>query len=360
MPNDAALVLVPSDRMGGAERILLVVTTELLARGWTVDVVCLSRGTGALFSDMRDTHPNCAVYVLSDTREMFGVMRAPLLFSGDLRRRNYTLTFSSLTHCNAFAGVLRMFGLVRTHRLVCRESTIISRRFRGLRRAYYRSCYLFYRSVDKVVCQTHEMAAELLKFAPAVKAAKVTVLANPIASSQGARGRRAVSAAPVLVSVGRLIPEKGFDVLIEAFAVLHRQWPEAQLRIYGEGPERQKLDVLVERLQLGGSVSLCGVTKVPHEVMRDADVCVVSSIAEGFPNVLLEMMRANSRVVATHCADGVADIQGLITCPTRDPAALAEALSAAITMPIDGVEEKFDVELGRRTPASFVDALLSY
>jgi len=359
MPGDAALVLVPSDRMGGAERILLMVTTELLARGWTVDVVCLSRGTGALFSDMRDAHPNCAVYVLSDTREMLGVVRAPLLFSGALRRRNYALVFSSLTHCNAFAGFLRMFGLVRTRRLVCRESTIISRRFRGLRRAYYWACYLFYRSVDRVVCQTREMAAELLKFTSAVQAAKVTVLANPIASGHGARGTRAVSTAPVLVSVGRLIPEKGFDVLIEAFAALRRQWPEARLQIYGAGPERQRLDALVERLQLGGSVSLCGVTRTPHEVMRDADVCVVSSVAEGFPNVLLEMMRANSRVVATHCADGVAGIDGLVTCPTRDPAALADALAAAITMPTDGVEEKFDAELGRRTPASFVDALLS-
>ncbi|WP_426702080.1 glycosyltransferase [Rhodanobacter sp. Col0626] len=360
MSNDTALVLVPSDRMGGAERILRMVTNELLARGWMVDVVCLSRGTGALFSDMHGADPKCAIYILSDTREIFGVIRALLLFASLLRRRAYTLAFSSLTHCNAFAGFLRMLRLMRTRRLVCRESTIISRRFHGLRRVYYWSCYLFYRSVDKVVCQTNEMAAELLKFTAAVKASNVTVLANPIAPISGSRSARAMSENPLFVSVGRLIPEKGFDVLIEAFAQLLPQWPKAQLYIYGEGPEREELKALVARLEISDNILLCGMTKMPHDVMRSADVCVISSIAEGFPNVLLEMMRANSRVVATHCADGVSDIEGLITCPTRDPAALADALRTAITISIDDVGEKFDAELGRRTPTSFVNALLSY
>lgn len=360
MLNNSALVLVPSDRLGGAERVLRMVTSELLERGWVVDVVCLSRGTSALFSDTRSKHPNCDVYVLSDTREIFGVMRALLLFSRLLCRKRYTLTFSSLTHCNAFAGFLRALRLLRTRRLVCRESTIISRRFRGLRRVYYWSCYLLYGSVDRVICQTNEMAAELLKFTSAVKASKVSVLANPIASIEDPRGARAIGSGPLLVSVGRLIPEKGFDVLVEAFANLLRQWPTARLDIYGEGPERQNLDALIARLGVGSNVALRGATKTPHEVMRDADVCVVSSISEGFPNVLLEMMRANHRVVATHCADGVSEIEGLITCPVRDSAALANALRAAITTPIENVGEKFDAELARRTPAAFVDKLLSY
>ncbi|WP_350016678.1 glycosyltransferase [Rhodanobacter sp. IGA1.0] len=337
-----------------------MVATELLERGWAVDVVCLSRGTGALFSNTLSAHPNCCVYVLSDTREIYGVMRALPLFMRLLRHRRYTLTFSSLTHCNAFTGFLRRIRLLHTRRLVCRESTIISRRFRGLRRVYYWVCYLFYGSVDKVICQTNEMAAELLKFTGAVKAQRVAVMANPIAPINDARCMRRLDDGPLYVSVGRLIPEKGFDVLVEAFAVLLEQRPAARLHIYGEGPERPKLEALIARLELGRNVALSGVTNTPHEVMRAADVCVVSSIAEGFPNVLLEMMRANDRVVATHCADGVSDIEGLITCPVRDAGALASALLTALTKPVVGAGEKFDAELARRTPEAFVDQLLSY
>lgn len=356
MRRDAALILVPSDRMGGAERVSKIVTVELLERGYDVDVLCLSRGTGALFSRMAS--PQCHVYILSKYRESYGALFAIWLCFSQLRRNRYRMAFSSLVHCNAFLAILRFLKLVNTDRLVCRESTIIAKRFTGLKRLYYKFCYLFYRPIDLIVCQTSEMRRVLPDFAPFIRRNRLLVIPNPVSQFSLVRACNPARSAPSYVSVGRLIPEKGFDILLSAFVGVAKRIPGSQLRIYGEGPAKAALQASIDSLGLGECVMLCGVTDEPHQVMAEADVCVVSSITEGFPNVLLEMMQANCRVVSTLCADGIDEIKGLITCAAADVDALCAALCTVIERPVINAGEQFDAELQRRTPSAFVDGLL--
>lgn len=356
MRGDRGLLLIPSDRMGGAERVLMLVGMELLRRGWELDVLCLSRGTGAIFSKMA-SDPKCNLYVLSDSREIFGVFAAFRLFLGVLRRRRYAFAFSSLVHCNGFLGFLRLCGLLKTNILACRESTIIANRFRGRKRFFYWCCYLFYGPIDLVICQTQEMKDVLSRFASFVNKRKLRVIPNPVGATTSIRVCRDMVAAPSFVSLGRLIYEKGFHVLLDAFALLLEEEPSAQLKIFGDGPLKESLLQRILELGLEESVHLCGVTSAPSQEMADADVCVVSSIMEGFPNVLLEMMQANCRVVSTICADGIDDIRGLLTCPTKDPIGLFEAMRLAIREPAAGRGILFDDELSRRTPSAFVDSL---
>lgn len=359
MAVESALILVPADSPGGAERIMKLVALELLSRGWLVDVVCLKRGAGTLFSGLPNEFINCRAFILSEKREIHGLIKAFFLFAKSLRRRNYNFTFSSIIHCNALAGLFRFLRLLGTQRLVCRESTIIARRFKGVRRLYYWICYLFYGSIDTIICQTREMAKELVEFAPNSKRMNIIVLPNPIAKFGLARRNELLADNPLFIAIGRLIPEKGFDILLEAFTVLREQVPAARLQIYGEGREEARLTALISKLGVAGCAELCGFTDSPQTAMQVADVCVMSSITEGFPNVLLEMMQVNTRVVATHCADGVADIDGLVTCPTADVKALAAAMLVALNMSTDGIAEKFDAELAHRTPSAFVDAILT-
>jgi glycosyltransferase involved in cell wall biosynthesis len=345
--------------MGGAERILRIVALELAARNYEVDILCLSRGTGAIFSKMQE--PRCNIYILSESREVNGVFKAIWLCLRKLSWRRYHLAFSSLTHCNAFVGALRLVGLLRIDRAVCRESTVISKRFFGFKRFYYWCCYLFYAFMDAVICQTREMKQLLVAFNRFVDARKLHVVNNPIAITDIQRmPPRDTGNEPSFVAVGRLIKEKGFDSLIAAFDIVQRKYPGARLDIYGDGYMRTLLEQEIEKLGLQDKVTLRGNTSTPAQVMRDADVCVVSSLTEGFPNTLLEMMQVNTRIVATLCADGVADIQGLITCPPGDPAALASAMSLAIVANVDKCGAQFDAELARRDPASFVDSIFQF
>lgn len=105
----------------------------------------------------------------------------------------------------------------------------------------------------------------------------------------------------VIVFVGTLRPIKGLRYLIEAMNIIRQEDTAAKLMLVGDGEERQRLEVLVKEWDLGGAVTLVG--RVPNErvpqCLAAADVFVLPSLSEGFPNVVLEAMAAGLPVVAS-------------------------------------------------------------
>jgi glycosyltransferase involved in cell wall biosynthesis len=138
-----------------------------------------------------------------------------------------------------------------------------------------------------------------------------------------------------LLSIGRLVPAKGFHLLIEACQQLRIMW---ELRIIGDGPLRAALGLHAERLGLGKQVELVGPAE-ETEVIRhldSSDVLVVSSFNEGVPVVLMEAMSKELAVVATRIS-GIPELvehehTGLLVEPA-DPEALSQALSRLATDP---------------------------
>jgi glycosyltransferase involved in cell wall biosynthesis len=134
-----------------------------------------------------------------------------------------------------------------------------------------------------------------------------------------------------IAALGRLSPEKGFDLLLEAFAELAPQHPEWQLTIAGEGPERCRLQHCIERLRLQSRVTLVGWVDDPLGFLSRAEVFVLSSRYEGFPVSLLEAMSCGLAVVSFDCDSGPREIirherDGLLV-PPADTHALAAALA---------------------------------
>lgn len=140
----------------------------------------------------------------------------------------------------------------------------------------------------------------------------------------------------MVLSAGRLAPQKGFDVLLNAIGVLRPMWPDGwKVRIIGEGPEREALEAQIEEQQLEEIVKLEGVQKNAGTWYRRARVYVLSSRYEGFPRALLEGLHNGCAIVATDCPSGPREIvthnrTGLLV-PAEDPTALAEALQRIIT-----------------------------
>jgi colanic acid/amylovoran biosynthesis glycosyltransferase len=169
-----------------------------------------------------------------------------------------------------------------------------------------------------------------------------------------------------LLSVGRLDPIKGFDVLLHGLAELHRRGVAFQSVIFGEGKERARLEVLRDDLGLHELVTLVGAK--PQSDVREAMAaatlmvmpCVVTpeGNADGIPNVLTEAMAAGLPVVST-CVSGIPELIDDGVCgrlvPPRDPVALADAIQATLADPIllDAyaeagrckVEREFDVHI---------------
>ena len=136
---------------------------------------------------------------------------------------------------------------------------------------------------------------------------ETAVIPNPIIKKEmtdcmpfAIRGNR-------IVTHGRLdIEQKRQDILIMAFALLHEEYPDYTLSIYGGGEKRnrKKLETLISMLQLADVVRLEGETLKPEEVIKDAKIWVMTSDFEGIPNALIEAMSVGLPCVATDCSPG--------------------------------------------------------
>lgn len=113
-----------------------------------------------------------------------------------------------------------------------------------------------------------------------------------------------------IIAVSRLVREKGIEDLIEIYFKLKQDNFIPKLYILGDGPEREKLDKKIKRLNLEENILLKGVIKNPLPWMKNAKIFVHTSYGEGLPTVFLESMIAGTPVIAYDCPTGPKDILG--------------------------------------------------
>jgi glycosyltransferase involved in cell wall biosynthesis len=148
----------------------------------------------------------------------------------------------------------------------------------------------------------------------------------------------ACSGAPVVVAAGRLTRQKGFDLLVAAFARVHRKHPDWQLHIFGKGADREVVEAAIRDRGLADVVVLRGFSAtLLEEMAATGSIFALSSRYEGYPIVLIEAMSLGLAPVAFDCPTGPADIiedgtSGLLVRP-RKVAAMARAINDLIEDP---------------------------
>jgi glycosyltransferase involved in cell wall biosynthesis len=168
-----------------------------------------------------------------------------------------------------------------------------------------------YRFLDSVVALTQESK---LWLESNTNARHVVVIPNavqwPMAKNDPVidSASRVGADRTLVLAVGRLDQYKGFDLLIPAFASLTQDFPKWDLAILGEGPERSKLEALIEREGVVNRVHLLGRAGNVGDWYERADLYVMSSRFEGFPNTLIEAMAAGLPVLSFDCDTGPRDI----------------------------------------------------
>jgi glycosyltransferase involved in cell wall biosynthesis len=196
---------------------------------------------------------------------------------------------------------------------------------------------LLYARADVVTANTAGVL-EVLRSTPR-PFRRLELLANPLPI-----GPRSAEPPPLearereFLSVCRLVPQKGVDVLLEAFALLppeiRRDW---RLRIVGDGPERQALEQQARSLAIADRVMFEGFQSDPPRFFRRAPIFVLPSRFEGMPNALLEAMGFGLVPVVTDASPGPLElveqaVTGLVV-PSDDARALAAALRSLVEDP---------------------------
>lgn len=324
-----AAFLIPSDRMGGAERIVRTLAAEA-AKSDRYDevhvfVLCWSR-TGTL--DSLQEVGNVLLHYTNAKSELGGVW--PL--TRFLLEGRFSLVFSSSTHLNALVSLLRGLRLLRADRVVARESTVIFDRSFGFSGFLFRSLYRFYGWQDMIVCQTERMLKSLDRNTKGRLVRLLVTLPNPLdlERTRGCTGVVATSDELSLVWCGRLSPIKSPDIAIKTVAELQNVFHvRARLTIIGDGPELSSLEALADELGVAREVVFTGRLENPCPAMAGHGIGLVTSDTEGFPNVVLEMLASGvCRVVTTDCAGGLGEIPGVVVLKSNAPSAFAEAIIA--------------------------------
>lgn len=304
------LFFIYSLSCGGAERATANLANYWAERDWDVGIVTLAAET----QDFYALHPKVRRIALRLTQEspnpVWGAinnMRRVMAFRKVLREERPDVAVGMMTSASvllALAG-LRMNRIVR---IGCEQNHPPMYPL-GL---YWEHLRKFaYPCLDAVVALTNESAQWI---ANNTGARCIRVIPNPLVwplPSQPPKldpheylepGQR------VLLSVGKLTEQKGFDLLIAVFAELAPRFPEWVLVILGEGPLRKQLEVQVLATGLQGRVLLPGVAGNVQDWYKRADAYVLSSRFEGFGNVLSEALAEGLPAVSFDCPAGPRNI----------------------------------------------------
>lgn len=305
---------------GGAERVISLLAARWAAAGWAVTICAFDRPGDPVYHAL---DPRVALMRLGEApgrARLLSLGRRIGRLRGLLLRERPDAVLSFLTKIN----VLVLAAAIGTNiRIIVSERNNPDRQ--DAHPLWKWLTALLAARADAVVAQTRRAADRL----PWLARRRAAIIPNPVVPPDQPRGQG--DRHPLrIVAAGRLTRQKGFDLLISAFAAVAERHPLWSLTIWGEGEERAALARQADALGLTGRIGLPGVSAAQGGWTGEASAFVLSSRYEGFPNVLLEAMAAGLPVIAVDCPYGPREIiahdrDGLLV-PDHDGAALAEAL----------------------------------
>jgi glycosyltransferase involved in cell wall biosynthesis len=338
-------LVITSLGRGGAERTASVLANAWANRGNEVTLITLTK----------DDAPAYALHPLINLRQLrvrggtarnilHGLVRQGRTVRA-LRRAIQESTPDLIVSVMDISNILALFATRRTGvPIVIMEQTHperyrIGRTWETLRR-------IVYRWADMLVCTSTSM----MKWLHQKTGAKSCVIPNPVDLPEPASQRLSQRAdhARTIIGVGRLVPEKGFDLLLDAFAGIASSHPDWSLKIAGEGVLLEALQAQSRKLNIADRVEFIGWQPDPFSLLRASDLFVFSSRFEGFGNALCEAMACGLPVISFDCPSGPREIirpgiDGLLV-----PAEDVNALSAAMNRLMNDPQER--ARLAERAP----------
>jgi glycosyltransferase involved in cell wall biosynthesis len=307
----AKIVIVMHDlRGGGAEKMMVRLANQLSANGDSVHLVLTAEGG----VNKKFVNENVKLVELGCERTLssFGKLRKTL------KAIEPDSILSVLTHINVIAGIT-CFSLGWQNKLSVSERNAFSldrslKSDRVMKLVYFIAPFIYQLLPKPVIAVSKGVADDLVEHT-IVKRKNVTTASNPVITDETIEAAKSApqhewlkhSDIPVLLSIGRLSHQKGFDLLLKAFTLVQSEI-KCRLIIYGEGELREDLLEQAKHLSVSEAISFPGYIANPIAEMKAADLYILSSRFEGSPNAIVEAMSVNTAVIAFDCPHGPKEI----------------------------------------------------
>lgn len=352
---------------GGAERIAINVANGLSEMGYNVDLVTFK--AGGAFSAFLDSRVKIIDLNTKSTPWLQCRRSSPLRSYLASEKPDAVLSFGQkMNRCLIIAASLSGYK----GKLIISERNRFTEMFPNSIARFIRWVQLryLYKKADKCICVSNGVKDDFLE-KKLLKDAQATVIYNPVAM-KGANdivSHRWFSekGLKVILGVGSLNSRKDFETLVRAFGILAVKDASLRLVILGEGSHRKKLDALAIKLKVKDKFDLPGFVPNAIPYIARSSVLVMSSLHEGFGNVLVEALACGTNVVSTECPSGPSEIldngsYGWLV-PVGNAEKMAEAINEALLKPKNVVLLKeraktFSLENGIKNYVNLIDKTL--
>lgn len=298
MKKISILFILPDLETGGAERIVTTIANHL-PRSKFQPAILLLRKEGGFLDILKE---DVEIIDIKTPRIRHSLL--PIL--KQIHRRKPDIVFCGFGEVNAYLALfIRFFPKIK---FVARETNVVSQH---VTRKEIRFFYKFYNNFDRIICQSDDMQNDLVENFN-VKKEKLVKINNPV-DFDFIKEKLAISEKPEtfkddfknIVAIGNLSSRKGFDNLLKVFS--HLKNDKILLHILGDGRDKKLLHQMKNDLGLE-NVIFHVQQKNPYKFLKFADLFILSSRYEGFPNVLLEAGACGTYSLANNCPGGITEI----------------------------------------------------
>ena len=301
--------IIPSFEGGGAERVMINLANGFASKGIEVYLAVLNHH-GVYQKEVSD---NLQIIDINSNRAIFS-FNAMKSF---INKKTPQIVYSTIAHINILLLIIKLLNRRNDYKVIIRESNTSSQlakkiTFKVLLLDILKR--IFYPTADLIIAPSKGVAIDLIDNYK-INIKKIEVVNNPIdynwLLSLSAKPCKdsylKQSSSKFIIGLGALTKQKDFETLIRAFSIV-KKTHNCKLIILGEGPERQKLENLVNQLKLKEHVHMPGFVENPFNYLKVSSVFVLSSLFEGSPNVLIQALLLGVPCVSTNCKSGPEEI----------------------------------------------------